>query len=196
MFRSPEAIFAPKSIAFVGASERPGLGNWTMAIHDSLVAAGVDIPLYPVNPRAERMWGRTCYPSVDAIPESVDLALVVVPAPAAVGALRASAAKGARAAVVFSAGFGESGDAAGAALGAQLREIADGGLRICGPNCMGTLTADGGLLLYPSNPPSRLRDLPPGNAGVIFQSGGTLQFWLQDAAVRGLTFSYAVSSGS
>ena len=196
MFRSPEAIFAPASIAFVGASERPGLGNWTMAIHDSLVAARVGIPLYPVNPRAETMWNRTCYPSVDAIPDPVDLALIVVPAPAAVAALRASAAKGVRAAVVYSAGFGESGDTAGLALGDQLREIAAGGLRICGPNCMGTLTAEGGLLLYPSNPPSRLRGLPVGNVGVIFQSGGTLQFWLQDAAVRGLGFSYAVSSGS
>jgi acetate---CoA ligase (ADP-forming) len=196
MFRSPQAVFSPTSIAFVGASERPGLGNWTKAIHASLVAARVGIPLYPVNPLSERMWNRTCYPSVDAIPGPVDLALVVVPAPAAVVALRASAAKGVRAAVVFSAGFGESGDAAGLALGEELREIAAGGLRICGPNCMGTLTARGGLLLYPSNPPSRLRGLPTGNVGVIFQSGGTLQFWLQDAAVRGLGFSYAVSSGS
>ena len=61
---------------------------------------------------------------------------------------------------------------------------------------MGSVSAHERLLLYPSNPPTRLRDLPPGNVGAIFQSGGTLQFWLQQGAVRGLGFRYAVSSGS
>jgi acyl-CoA synthetase (NDP forming) len=196
VFRSPAAIFAPESIAFIGASERPGMVNWTLAIFESLVAAGIEIPLYPVNPRAPQMWGRACYASVAEIPGPVDLALVAVPAAAAIGALRASAAKGARAAIVYSAGFGEGGDAEGRARGAELRAIAADGLRVCGPNCMGSVTAAGGLLLYPSNPPSRLRGLPAGGVGAIFQSGGTLQFWLQDAAVRGLGFSYAVSSGS
>jgi acyl-CoA synthetase (NDP forming) len=196
VFRSPAAIFAPESIAFIGASERPGMANWTLAIFESLVAAGVDIPLYPVNPRAAQMWGRECYASIAEIPGAVDLALVVVPAPAAIAALRACAARGVRAAIVYSAGFGEGGDAEGHARGGELRAIAAGGLRVCGPNCMGSVTAQGGLLLYPSNPPSRLRGLPAGTTGAIFQSGGTLQFWLQDAAVRGLGFSYAVSSGS
>ena len=117
MFRSPQAVFAPSSIAFVGASERPGLGNWTMAIYESLIAAGTQIPLYPVNPRVSQIWGRECYPSVSAIPEPIDLALVVVPAPAVPDALEQSARADARAAVVYSSGFGEGGDAAGAVFG-------------------------------------------------------------------------------
>ena len=67
------------------------------------------------------------------------------------------------------------------------------GLRISGPNCMGSLALREKLLLYPAK---RVRGLKPGPVGVVFQSGGTFQFWLQQAALRGLDFSYAISSGN
>ena len=67
------------------------------------------------------------------------------------------------------------------------------GLRISGPNCMGALSIREKLLLYPAK---RVRALKPGSVGVVFQSGGTFQFWLQQASLRGLDFSYAVSSGN
>ena len=67
------------------------------------------------------------------------------------------------------------------------------GLRISGPNCMGSLALREKLLLYPAK---RVRALRPGPVGVVFQSGGTFQFWLQQASLRGLDFSYAVSSGN
>jgi len=64
---------------------------------------------------------------------------------------------------------------------------------VSGPNCMGSVSLRENLLLYPS---TRVRGLRPGSVGVVFQSGGTFQFWLQQASVRGLDFSYAVSSGN
>ncbi len=67
------------------------------------------------------------------------------------------------------------------------------GLRVSGPNCMGSVALRERLLLYPA---ARVRALPVGAVGVVFQSGGTFQFWLQQAATRGLGFSYAVSSGN
>ena len=67
------------------------------------------------------------------------------------------------------------------------------GLRISGPNCMGSVALREKLLLYPAK---RVRALRPGPVGVVFQSGGTFQFWLQQASLRGLDFSYAVSSGN
>src|SRR5262249_61810630 len=67
------------------------------------------------------------------------------------------------------------------------------GLRVSGPNCMGAVSLRENLLLYPS---TRVRGLRPGNIGVVFQSGGTFQFWLQQGSLRGLDFSYAVSSGN
>ncbi len=69
----------------------------------------------------------------------------------------------------------------------------DKGLRVSGPNCMGSLALRERLLLYPA---PRVRSLPAGDVGIVFQSGGTFQFWLQQAALRGLDFSYAVSSGN
>ncbi len=67
------------------------------------------------------------------------------------------------------------------------------GLRVSGPNCMGLVALRERLLLYPA---ARVRALPLGDVGIVFQSGGTFQFWLQQAATRGLGFSYAVSSGN
>jgi acetate---CoA ligase (ADP-forming) len=69
----------------------------------------------------------------------------------------------------------------------------DAGLRISGPNCMGAVNVRDRLLLYPA---PRVRALRPGSVGVVFQSGGTFQFWLQQLSVRGLGFSFAVSSGN
>ena len=76
----------------------------------------------------------------------------------------------------------------------KLRDLCDNeGLRICGPNCMGAISMRENLLFYPA---SRVRGLPHGPIGVVFQSGGTFQYWLSQGATRGLGFSYAVSSGN
>jgi acetyltransferase len=96
--------------------------------------------------------------------------------------------------LIYAAQFGEGGDAQGAARAKTLRQLSDThGLRISGPNCMGSLAIREKLLLYPAK---RVRALRPGPVGVVFQSGGTFQFWLQQASFRGLDFSYAISSGN
>jgi acetyltransferase len=121
------------------------------------------------------------------------LALAITPAPVVAAALREGLTHGLRAATIYAAGFGEGGDAAGQARAAELRALAAEGLRICGPNCMGTLSLREGLLLYPN---ARVRDVRPGNVALAMQSGGLFQYWLQQAAARGLGFSYAASIGN
>lgn len=195
-FRSPESIFRPQSIAIVGASETAGWSNWSRVIRENLDDAGIDIPIYPVNPRRETVWGERAYPGLDRLPAAADLALVIVPARAVPAVLREGAAAGVKAAIVYASGFGEGEDGAGADLGEELRAVAAGGMRICGPNCMGGVSLHENLLLYPSNPVTRVRGLPAGDVGVVFQSGGTFQFWLQAGATRGLGFSYGITSGS
>jgi acyl-CoA synthetase (NDP forming) len=123
----------------------------------------------------------------------VDLALVITPAASIPGTLREGVAHGLRAATIYAAGFGEGADPAGIALGDELRVLTDGGLRVCGPNCMGTLSVAERLYLYPA---ARVRDAQPGEIGLVMQSGGLLQYWVQYAAARGLGLSYAVSSGN
>jgi acyl-CoA synthetase (NDP forming) len=188
-FREVDAIFRARSLALVGASE----AGWTATIFRNLRASGATAAIYPVNPKRERVWGERCYPSFAAIPEAVDLALTIVPAAAVAPALREGAAHGLRAAIVYAAGFGEGGDAAGAERAAELGALADAGLRVCGPNCMGTLSLRERLLLYPS---TRVRDVEAGNVALAMQSGGLFQYWLQYATARGLGFSYAASVGN
>ncbi len=182
-------MLRPKSIAIVGASDREGWANWSKVIYENLRATGVGLPIYPVNPRYAAMWGARCYPAIDKLPQPADLALVIVPAPHVPEILRAGSASGVKAAIVYSAGFDQR-------LESELDVLCADGLRLCGPNCMGTLSIQERLLFYPSNPVTRVRALPPGDVGVVFQSGGTVQFWLQQAAVRGLGFTYVVTSGS
>ena len=192
MFRSVEPLFRPRSAAIVGASESGGSG-WARAIYDNAEQAGFPIPIYLINPRRDRLWSQPVYPSFASLPEPVDLALTIIPAEAVLDSLAEGLAHGLKAGLVYAARFGEGDDEPGAERARALRALCDRGLRICGPNCMGSISLPEDLLFYPA---TRVRGLPRGEVGVIFQSGGTFQYWLQQGAVRGLGFSYAVSSGN
>jgi acyl-CoA synthetase (NDP forming) len=190
--RSAEALLRPLSIALVGASDS-GAAGWSKSIYANIQAAAPDVAFYPINPRREIVWGERCYPSFAALPQAVDLALVITPADTIAATLREGLAHGLKAATIYAAGFGEGGDLLGAARGAELRELAAAGLRLCGPNCMGTLSLAERLYLYPA---PRVRDVQPGEVGLIMQSGGLFQYWSQYAAARGIGLSYAISSGN
>jgi acetyltransferase len=156
--------------------------------------AGFPAKVYLVNPGRSELWDRPVYADLAAVPEPVDLALMVIPAEAVPASLKLGATRGLKAAVLYAARFSEGGDPEGTVRAQAVKDLCErNGVRVCGPNCMGTLSVRERLLFYPA---SRVRALPPGPVGVIFQSGGTFQFWLQQGAVRGLGFSYAVSSGN
>lgn len=193
LFRSAAALLQPKSVAIVGASETGGAG-WAKDVFDNFAHCGFPARVYLINPKRNELWGQKVYPDFAALPERVDLAVTIIPARSIVDTLTEAATQGLKCALIYASQFGEGGDAEGKARAEALRGlIAQHGMRISGPNCMGALAIRERLLLYPS---ARVRMLVPGPVGVVFQSGGTFQFWLQQAAVRGLGFSYAVSSGN
>ena len=193
MFRSVDHLLRPRTVAIVGASERGGAG-WPRLIYGNLEQAGFPIRVYLINPGRDELWGRQVYPDFASLPEPVDLALSIIPAEAVADTLSEGLEHGLKAALVFAARFGEGGDETGEGRARAMRELCEtGGLRVCGPNCMGAISFRENLLFYPS---PRVRGLPAGPVGVVFQSGGTFQYWLQQAAVRGLGYSYAVSSGN
>jgi acetate---CoA ligase (ADP-forming) len=192
MFRSVAALLRPRTIAILGASETGGAG-WSKAIYDNLAFSGFPAKVYLVNPSRDALWGERVYPGFSALPEPVDLALAILPAAAIPATLAEGAAHGLKCALIYAARFGEGGDPEGEARAAAVRTLCENGLRVSGPNCMGSVALRERLLLYPA---ARVRALPVGEVGVVFQSGGTFQFWLQHAATRGLAFSYAVSSGN
>lgn len=133
------ALVKPASIAILGASADFRKINGRPLKH--LLDKGYQGKIYPVNPKYDRIGDLPCYPTVEAIPEPVDLAVVVLPAAAVIEAFRALGRKKVPAAVVFSSGFGEMGPD-GKRLELELAQVArDNGVRLCGPNCLGLINA-------------------------------------------------------
>ena len=130
-------FFEPRSIAVVGANQERGrIGS---EILHNLRASGFTGTLVPVHPEAREIDGLRAWPSVREIPGDVDLAVIVVPAARVAGVVDDCIAKGVRALVVISAGFGEIGPDGKALEATLVEKIRAAGVRMIGPNCMGIL---------------------------------------------------------
>lgn len=190
-FRSPQTMMRAKSLALVGASDR---SRWPSDIYGSLKKHGYTGNIYLINPRQSEVYGEKAWPSLRELPEAVDHAIVIVPGAAVANVLEDAAARGIISATVYAGGVGDGEGEVSRQRGEQVREIiARTGLILGGPNCMGGFSYREKLFAYP-NP--RLADLPPGPVGCVFQSGGTLQFFMSTGAERGLRYSYGYSSGN
>jgi acetate---CoA ligase (ADP-forming) len=187
------ALFNPRNIAIVGASDRPG--NWSGRVYRSLKRFGFPGAIYPVNPRNKTVWdGETCYASLRELPEAPDHVVVIVPGAAAIDTIVEAGATKARSATVFSGGFGEGGDPQGLALGVELRRaIEDAGIAVSGPNCMGNLAAPSRLMTIPDD---RITELERGPVAVLGQSGGIVMSIHRALLARGVMTGYAVTSGN
>jgi acyl-CoA synthetase (NDP forming) len=161
-----DPIFAPRSIAVIGASRhRDSIG---FALLHNLVANEFNGAIFPVNPHAAALHSLKCYPSVAAVPDPIDLAVVAVPREAVQEVVEQCLAKGVRGLVVISAGFGETG-AEGAERERRLREtVRAAGVRMIGPNCMGVINTDPEVRLNATFAPTPAR---PGAFGFVSQSG-------------------------
>ncbi|MEM4542028.1 MAG: CoA-binding protein [Desulfurococcaceae archaeon] len=126
-------VLNPRSIAVVGASRTPGKIGYT--IMDNLVKYGYKGKLYPVNPYADEIMGFKAYPSVSAIPDDVDVAIIAVPASAVPDVIEDCGRKGVKVAVVITSGFSEVGNVE---LEEKVVKLAkEYGVRILGPNIFG-----------------------------------------------------------
>ena len=187
-----EAIFSPKSVAVVGASNRDGsVGN---AIFKNILLGGFCGTLYPVNPKASSICGVHSYKSVSAIPEEeIDLALIIVPAETVPDVVEECGRKRVRGAVVVSAGFKEVGPE-GAALERRIVEIAQRyKMPLVGPNCLGVINTDAATMLNASF----ARAFPRrGNLAFVSQSGALCAGILDYARGRDIGFSKFISVGN
>ncbi|MCA9969415.1 MAG: bifunctional acetate--CoA ligase family protein/GNAT family N-acetyltransferase [Anaerolineales bacterium] len=184
-----DVIFKPKSVAVVGATEREGSTGRTILWNLMQNAFGGVI--YPVNPKRGSVMGIKAYPSVSAIPDPVDLVVIVTPAPTVPGIVRECVAKGIRGAIIISAGFKETGEA-GAELERQvMAEARKGRMRIIGPNCLGVMNPLSGL-----NATFASRMAMPGSVGFISQSGALCTAVLDWSLRENVGFSAFVSIGS
>lgn len=145
--------------------------------------------IYPINPKYLEIAGLTCYPSVGAIPEHVDLALIAVAAARVPGILRDCGAKGIKRAVIFSSGFAETG-AEGKKVQAEINEIAqEFQMRLIGPNCLGILNVSAGLIASFSAS-MEVDFIKAGPVALVSQSGavGFMLFNLLQEAGVGVNF--------
>ncbi len=132
-------LISPRSIAMIGASSDFNKVNGRPLKH--LLEKGFAGRLLPVNPKYEELGGLPCYPSIEALPEAADLAIVALPASEVCRCIAALGRRGIRAAVIFSSGFGEMGEA-GKQLERQLASTArEAGVVLLGPNCLGFINA-------------------------------------------------------
>jgi acetyltransferase len=184
-------LFAPRSLAIIGASER---GHYPVSIHKNLTQAGFPAEsMYAVNPRQQQVFGMPCYPSVKAIPGPVDLGIVVVPHAFVNAVARECVEKGVRALSVISNGFAEVGEE-GKTRQDELSAIARAnGVAMLGPNSLGYLCPRSKALLWSSPLP---RDLRHGNLAAIFHSSGMLNLIVAMGCQRGLGFALGVAPGN
>jgi acyl-CoA synthetase (NDP forming) len=184
-----DALLKPRSVAVLGASERPSVGR---TIVENLQRMGFAGAIYPINPRYETLLGLRCYPSVEALPPDVDVLAFCVNHERVLDGLRAGASHGIRAGVAFDAGFAESDDAGRRRQDELVAICREAGIAFCGPNCMGVISPHERSLVY-LNP---LRDPAPlaGNVGLISQSGSIVIGLLADC--RRFGFSRVVSTGN
>jgi acetyltransferase len=144
------------------------------------------------------VFGLPCFPSIRALPEPVDSAAILIPAPGVLGALQECAERGVKAAVIISAGFAEMGDARGQQLQQDLRRLArETGVRVCGPNCLGVSNVADGIWTS-ANPTVEAGAVAgPGAVALVSQSGATAYGPLMALAKdRGIGFRYVVSTGN
>jgi acyl-CoA synthetase (NDP forming) len=175
------------SIAVVGASnDQSKLGY---ALLDTIRRSQYEGALYPVNPRADHIQGIPAYPSVTDVPNSIEAALILVPAVYVAGVIREAAARGVRAAAILSAGFGESGRPD---LEEELAQTArECGVRLLGPNIQGFSYLPNRLcaMFWPAM-------TSPGPLAVVAQSGSVTAALAEWAAEEGLGVSAAVNLGN
>ncbi len=184
-----EAIFSPKSIAIIGASEKPGSVGLSLVqnLHGSLFEGQV----YLINRKSPLIQGVKTFPDLHALPEPVDLAVIVTPAGTVPEIVRQCVETGVKGAIIISAGFKETGEAGAAAEQEILTLARRGKLRLLGPNCLGIMRPHTGL-----NATFASGMAQPGSVGFISQSGALCTAILDWSFRANVGFSAFVSIGS
>lgn len=182
-------FFEPKGVAVIGASSNPHkLSN---GIIRNLASYGYEGGVYPVNPGADEILGKKCYPTIADVPDPVDLAVLVIPAGATLQTLKECGERGIKGAIVITGGFKEVG-AAGADLEQQCLAMARSyGMRLIGPNCVGAMNLHNGLnTTFIKGQPDE------GGIGFLSQSGAICGGVVEFVHGKKVGFSHFLSLGN
>ncbi|MBY0271323.1 MAG: acetate--CoA ligase family protein [Burkholderiales bacterium] len=188
-------FYSPQSVAVVGATD--DTRRFGGRLMRQIAKFGYGGRILPVNPRLTELNGLKCYPSVSALPETPDHVGVVIAADRVIDVLRDCHAIGVQCATVFTAGFAETGTEQGQKLQDELlRFTRETGLRVMGPNCNGPVNFIDRFSFSAGYAVSSLSE-PPGNVGLVSQSGGLGQTNVMWRAIKaGVHMSYQASCGN
>jgi 4-hydroxybutyrate---CoA ligase (ADP-forming) len=186
---SNSIFFSPKSIAIIGASEKPGVGK-TIFYN---IAKHFKGKIYPVSPSNPTVGGLTAYKNVLDIPDSIDLAVVAAPSKFTPSVMEEVGKKGIKGAIIVSAGFKEV-DETGAKLEREVGEIAKNyDIKVIGPNCLGIMSFSKDNIMN-----STFLKITPkfGNIALVSQSGAICAATVEDAEAQNIGFSKVISMGN
>lgn len=183
------AIFKPKNIAVIGASEK--LGSVGRTLLWNLIGNPFGGTIFPVNPKRNSVLGIKAYPTINHVPDPIDLAIIATPAPTVPKIIGECVNADIKGAIIISAGFKEAGTE-GILLEQQiLKQAHRGNIRIIGPNCLGVMNPHSGLNATFASTMAR-----PGNVGFLSQSGALCTAILDWSLQENVGFSAFVSMGS
>jgi acetate---CoA ligase (ADP-forming) len=187
-----ERLLRPRSVAVLGASPTPG--SLGASVISNLDRQGFDGQIFLINPKRDRIGERPCLPSVDDLPAGVDVAVLAIPYAGVLDSMRALARRNIGAAVIFSAGFAEGGEA-GLAAQRELSQLArDHQIIIEGPNCLGLVNYPGRVALTFVETPKQ--QLDGRGIGIISQSGAMAVVLSTMLQSRAIGISYSISTGN
>ena len=190
---SIDKLFEPKSIAIIGASADPTkLGSSPLTAMNLL---GFDGRISVVNPRYDELMGHKCYGSIDALPDDIDVAMIVLPAAGAVDAADALAAKGVKAMVMIPQGFGEAGGE-GLERDKRLLTLADQGVAITGPNTNGIANVARGVAMSIGPIFQYAGAVKPGRVSLVSQSGAMVSSLLTKLNQCGIGIGKSATCGN
>lgn len=182
-------IFTPKSIAFVGAST--GIGKWGQSLPANLLAHGYPGPVYLVNPKGGKQWGRPVYKSIKEIPGPVDLAVVTIPAAMVRGLIEEFKEKGVLSVLLISSGFSETGEEGKILENKLVEDARKAGIVFLGPNTMGIQNPHAKIILTGVHAEPK-----PGGTALVSQSGNMGVQLLSFAEAQGLGIRAFGGSGN
>ncbi len=188
-----QALFAPRSIALIGASGDAAKN--TSRPQRFLRKHGFSGAVFPINPGRDEILGEKAYPDLRAVAAPVDHAFIMVPTSAVVEAVAQCCEKKVRVATIFSDGFAETGAEGRRRQDAVIEIARAGGVRVLGPNCIGVINTRGGLALS-VNAVLEKAEIAAGPVAIVSQSGSMMGSLMSRGQGRGLGFSKLVSVGN
>jgi acyl-CoA synthetase (NDP forming) len=189
-----EQLLAPRSVAVIGASDTPGNRGGTAVSY--LRKFGFNGAIWPVHPQAESVGGIRAYPSVAALPEPADVAVIGLAAARVLPALRECVAAGIHHAIVWAGGFAEGGPEGRALEDGLVEFCSSNEMTFIGPNCIGVVSTAVGFTGTFASWLTRAEELLPGKIAIVTQSGGLGATAHNLAQAAGLGLSYVVSTGN